>query len=195
MDDPLVDCGQVGSPQGMGTALVSFVAVRCVTNRETCRSLQTLLQRGVRPGGGQGTVKTGLPIPGWGIRPPSTASPLLPEQAHVVPQGVPAPHQLALPPHMPARSPTTRCATARPTSCAPPTGPPAPHAPQVPDYPLCNCTADFMRRPPHQCTAGNPEHARLRMSHQVGGAARSMGSPSSRWMSGPVLTGVACTDG
>lgn len=37
----------------------------------------------------------------------------------------------------------------------------------VPDHPECNCTADFIRRPPFQCFAGVAEHARLRVQLQV----------------------------
>jgi hypothetical protein len=37
----------------------------------------------------------------------------------------------------------------------------------VPSYPECNCTADFIRRPPFQCFAGVAEHARLRVQLQV----------------------------
>lgn len=37
----------------------------------------------------------------------------------------------------------------------------------VPDHPECNCTADFIRRPPFQCFAGVVEHARLRVQLQV----------------------------
>jgi hypothetical protein len=36
-------------------------------------------------------------------------------------------------------------------------------------FPECECKADFMRRPPSQCFAGDPVHARMRMNHQVGG--------------------------
>lgn len=39
---------------------------------------------------------------------------------------------------------------------------------QVPLFPECNCTADFMRHPPFQCFAGDVQHARTRMLHQVG---------------------------
>jgi hypothetical protein len=40
----------------------------------------------------------------------------------------------------------------------------------VPSYPECNCTADFMRRPPFGCFAGVAEHARLRVQLQVNSA-------------------------
>lgn len=40
-------------------------------------------------------------------------------------------------------------------------------SPQVPTFPGCNCTADWLHRPPYQCSAGDPEHARMRMAHQV----------------------------
>eukprot|EP00879_Flechtneria_rotunda_P012305 GHRR01012852.1.p1 GENE.GHRR01012852.1~~GHRR01012852.1.p1 ORF type:complete len:325 (+),score=82.73 GHRR01012852.1:519-1493(+) len=38
---------------------------------------------------------------------------------------------------------------------------------QVPGSPECSCTADYMRRPPFQCFAGDPVHARKRMLHQL----------------------------
>lgn len=37
----------------------------------------------------------------------------------------------------------------------------------VPAAPECNCTADFMQRPPFQCFAGDADHARRRVAHQV----------------------------
>ncbi|WIA30967.1 hypothetical protein OEZ86_001015 [Tetradesmus obliquus] len=38
---------------------------------------------------------------------------------------------------------------------------------QVPSFPECQCEADFMKRPPFQCYAGDIEHARTRMLHQL----------------------------
>jgi hypothetical protein len=46
----------------------------------------------------------------------------------------------------------------------------------VPSYPECNCTADFIRRPPFQCFAGVAEHARLRVQLQVQTRVRQPGS-------------------
>lgn len=50
----------------------------------------------------------------------------------------------------------------------------------VPSYSECNCTADFMRRPPFQCFAGVAEHARLRVQLQV----CSLISSSVAWLQG-----------
>eukprot|EP00775_Hariotina_reticulata_P009939 gene9939-10094_t len=37
----------------------------------------------------------------------------------------------------------------------------------VPHFPECNCTADWMRRPPFSCNAGSPQHARMRVQRQL----------------------------
>lgn len=37
----------------------------------------------------------------------------------------------------------------------------------TPDAPHCSCSPNFMRFPPNQCMAGNMDHARQRMEHQV----------------------------
>jgi hypothetical protein len=52
----------------------------------------------------------------------------------------------------------------------------------VPSYPECNCTADFMRRPPFGCFAGVAEHARLRVQLQV----------RSAWEPGRLAAAVLC---